>query len=139
MVDFVIRVPMTEILGADTMVWLIPWHTICELIGWIAAVLFAYVTNKIWVFCEKDWSARKVAKELTSFAGGRVLTFLIQTGLMVLLIDFLHADAFPHLVWGAGLIGASGYFAVSMMVAVIVIVLNYIFSKLFVFGKKKEN
>ena len=108
------------------------------MIAWIAAVLFAYVTNKKWVFEEKDWSARAVARELPTFAGGRVVTLLIQLFLMWLMIDATHLDKTWLLTWGAGLIGQKGDFSVKVIVAVVVVILNYVISKMFVFKKKDK-
>ncbi len=139
LVDFLVYTPLTAIFGADYKLIGIPWYIITSIIAWIAAVLFAYITNKIWVFEERDWTPRAVARELPSFAGGRVLTLLIQLFLMWLMIDAMHLDKTALLTWGAGLIGQSGDFAVKAIVAVVVVILNYVFSKLFVFrGKSKK-
>lgn len=140
LVDFVVCLPLTAIFGADYKVaGIVPWHTITEVIGWIAAVMFAYVTNKIWVFEEKDWSARRVARELPLFAGGRVVTLLIQLFLTWIMIDIAHLEASALLKWGAGLVGLDdGYIVVRAIVAVVVIVLNYVISKLLVFRKKEK-
>lgn len=138
LVDFAVYTPLTAIFGADHKLFgFIPWYIVTSVIAWAAAVLFAYVTNKKWVFENKDWSARAVARELPTFAGGRVLTLLIQLFLMWLMIDVTHLDKTWLLTWGAGLIGQKGDFSVKAIVAVVVIVLNYIISKLFVFKKKK--
>lgn len=138
-VDFAVCLPLTAIFGADYKIaGFAPWHTVTEVIGWTAAVLFAYVTNKIWVFEERDWSAKCVARELPVFAGGRVATLLIQLFLTWLMIDIAHLEASALLSWGAGLVGFDdGYIVVRAIVAVVVIVLNYVISKLFVFKKKK--
>ena len=137
-VDFAVYTPLTKILGADYKVaGLIPWYIITSVIAWIAAVLFAYVTNKIWVFEERDWSAGKVVREIIAFAGGRVVTLLVQLFLMWLMIDATHLDKTALLTWGAGLIGQNGDFAVKAIVAVVVVILNYVISKLFVFKKNK--
>lgn len=138
-VDFAVYTPLTAILGADYKVaGVIPWYIVTSVIAWIAAVLFAYVTNKIWVFEEKDWSPRAVGRELPTFAGGRVVTLLVQLALMWLMIDATHLDKTWLFTWGSGLIGQNGDFAVKMVVAVVVVILNYVISKLFVFRKKKN-
>ena len=67
-----------------------------------------------------------------------MLTLLIQLFLMWFLIDLTHLDKTALLVWGTGLFGLKGDFAVKAIVAVIVVILNYIFSKLFVFRNKKS-
>ncbi len=138
-VDFAVYTPLTAIFGADYKIaGVIPWYIVTSVIAWVAAVLFAYVTNKRWVFEEKDWSLRTVARELPTFAGGRVVTLLIQLFLMWLMIDLTHLDKTWLLTWGSGLIGQKGDFAVKAIVAVVVVVLNYVISKLFVFKKKEQ-
>lgn len=138
-VDLIVYTPLTAIFGANyKLAGIIPWYIITNIIAWTAAVLFAYVTNKMWVFEEKDWSAEKVARELSSFAGGRVITLLIQLFLIWVMIDVAHLDKTAFLTWGAGLIGQAGDFAVKMIVMVVVVILNYIISKLFVFRKKRK-
>ncbi|MDR3239882.1 MAG: GtrA family protein [Clostridiales bacterium] len=77
------------------------------------AVLFAFVVNKHFVFLSKDWRFRVAAKELAQFSGGRFLTYLVETGLLYLLIDILHFSG-----------GACKIFT-----QVVVVVLNYIISK----------
>ena len=78
LVDILVYTPLTEILGADYKIaGFIPWYIVTSVIAWAAAVLFAYVTNKKWVFEEKDWSAKAIGRELPVFAGGRVVTLLI--------------------------------------------------------------
>ena len=138
LVDFLVYTPLTAIFGANYKIaGVLSWYIITSVIAWAAAVLFAYVTNKIWVFEKKDWSPRAVARELPVFAGGRVVTLLIQLFLMWLMIDVAHLDVTALFRWGAGLVGLEGDFVVKAIVAVVVIVLNYVISKLFVFRKDK--
>lgn len=89
-----------------------------NILSWICAVTFAYVTNRIFVFKSKS---KQVVKEVTSFVSSRILTLLLDMGIMFLFVTVLHLnDKIMKLV-----------------VQVIVTILNYIFSKLFVFHKKK--
>ena len=57
---------------------------------------------------------------------------------MWIMIDVTHLDKTWLLTWGAGLIGRQGDFAVKMIVSVVVVILNYVISKLFVFRKKDK-
>lgn len=89
-----------------------------NILSWVCAVTFAYVTNRIFVFKSKS---KQVVKEVTSFVSSRILTLLLDMGIMFLFVTVLHLnDKIMKLV-----------------VQVIVTILNYIFSKLFVFHKKK--
>lgn len=98
-----------------------------KLIAWVVAVLFAFFTNKIWVFESKSWAPRVFWRELISFVGARVLTGLLE----VFGTPFLVSIGLDQ-----KLFGVEGMWAV-IIVSFIVIVANYIFSKLFIFTKKE--
>lgn len=112
-------------------------YTVAQVVQWIAAVLFAFFTNRKWVFtkAEKDIS---VISQLLKFSGGRVITFFIDY-LVTLFAAIGIAAAFKWSSavfflgreWNLAEIGAK------VIAAVIVIVCNYIFSKIFVFKNKK--
>ena len=112
-------------------------YTIAQVIQWVAAVLFAFFTNKKWVFTDADKNVSTV-KQLTVFAGGRVVTFLIDL-FGTILVAIAVAKLIPALTcvtllgreWNLAEIGAK------VLAAVIVIIANYIFSKIFVFKNKK--
>ena len=94
---------------------------VANIISWIIAVLFAYVTNRIWVFNSHCETKGAFAREVLSFYGGRVFTLLVEEGLLFVFIKLLDLNAM----------------AVKIIAQVVIIVLNYIISKLFVFRKKK--
>ena len=101
--------------------------TIANIIAWVGAVAFAYITNKLWVFESKSWSLEVVWKELGMFLGARIFSGIFEIGL------------FPVLVWlgmNQAIFGVEGMLA-KVVISVLVIVLNYIFSKLLVFKKKE--
>jgi putative flippase GtrA len=90
--------------------------------AWLIAVIFAYIVNKIGVFRSPSEDVRDEASKVTKFIGARVVTLLIeQLGMYV----FTERMSFHRLL-------------VKACLAVIVIVLNYIFSKLFIFKNKSE-
>lgn len=94
-----------------------------HVIAWSVAVVFAYVTNKLFVFESRKRDAAVIAREFFSFSGSRVLTLLIQEAVVWALFDCLKINEY----------------AVKIAASVIVIVLNYIISKLVVFrGGKAE-
>ncbi|MBQ9760734.1 MAG: GtrA family protein [Clostridia bacterium] len=92
-----------------------------NVIAWISAVLFAFVTNRLFVFESKEKKASAVLRELCTFSGGRVFTLLLQE-----LIVFIFYDC---LTWSP--------YLVKIAAAVLVIVLNYFISKFLVFRKGK--
>lgn len=90
------------------------WGTVVSnVISWVGAVLFAFITNKWFVFESKSWNLKLVATELIGFFGARVITGLIDLGLMYLLVDLLSREAMT----------------MKLLVNVIVIILNYVASK----------
>ena len=113
-------------------------YTAAQVIQWIAAVLFAFFTNRKWVFTKADKEV-PIAKQLPVFAGGRVLTFLLDyvvtyfgaIALCNMIPAFNNVD-FAGREWNLNEIGAK------VVAAVIVIIGNYFFSKLLVFRGKKE-
>ena len=92
---------------------------VANVLSWILSVLFAYVTNRTWVFESSADTKPGVIREMASFFGGRVATLLIEEGILAVFITWL---GFPAM-W------------VKVAAQVIVIVLNYVISKLFVFRK----
>ena len=94
--------------------------TISNLIAWTGAVSFAFFTNKPFVFHSHDWSAAVVIPELTRFLSCR-----IGSGVLELLIPFVFVDLLKgsFLFW-------------KLASQIIVVILNYIASKLLVFKKK---
>ncbi|MGD6817417.1 GtrA family protein [Metabacillus sp. 84] len=91
-------------------------------IAWILSVLFAFITNKLYVFSSKEFDFPTLVKEALSFTGFRLASFAIDLGLMILLVELIRVnDTFSKIA-----------------VNIVVIVLNYTVSKLFVFKTKKE-
>lgn len=101
--------------------------TLANIIAWIVAVIFAYITNKLWVFESKSWKPDVVLKEAGMFLGARIFSGIFEIGLFPLLM-FLGLNQ--------SLFGVEGMVA-KVLISVLVIVLNYIFSKLLVFRKKE--
>lgn len=93
------------------------------------AILFAFVTNKLWVFLSKSWAPSVVLPEFLKFISARSVTAVIET-LGVPLLVSLGVDG--------AVFGVEGMVA-KALVSVIVIILNYVFSKLFIFKDKKNN
>ena len=97
--------------------WLHLSAAVSNVIAWVVAVAFAYLTNKPFVFKSSDWSAETVIPELTKFVGGRVFSGGLETAIIFITVDMLH--------WNGNLM--------KLITSVLVVVINYIISKLFVF------
>ena len=94
--------------------------------AWIAAVLFAFVTNKWLVFESKSLEKQTVLKELSMFVSSRVLTGVIEiVGLPLLVYVGLNQSLF----------GVEGFVA-KVFISIVVIILNYVLSRILVFNKK---
>lgn len=92
-------------------------YMVCTVLSWVCAVLFAYITNRLFVFK----SSNKVSGELASFVGSRILSLLSEMATMFILVDLIKVNDKIS----------------KILVQFLVLVLNYIFSKIFVFKKKK--
>ena len=91
---------------------------IANIISWIIAVLFAYFANRVYVFKSEE---KNIKKEATSFIGSRIFTLLLDMLTMFIIVTVLHLN---------DKIG-------KIISQIIVMVGNYIISKLFVFKNKK--
>lgn len=101
---------------------------ISNIISWILAVIFAYVTNKIFVFESYSWKLNFIMKEFTLFVSARLLTGIIE----VLGVSFLVGLGLDQTVFGLkGMVS-------KVLVSIIVVILNYVFSKLFIFKKSNS-
>ena len=111
-------------------------YLIAQIVQWVAAVLFAFFTNRKWVFTEADKSKGSMGRQLILFAGSRVASFLLDLavtyGCTLLLALFIKT---PPVILGIAL--TPGVIA-KLVAAVLVIIANYVLSKLFVFTKKKD-
>lgn len=91
---------------------------VANLFSWVAAVSFAYATNRTWVFPSKEMGFG-VFREAGTFFGGRIFTLLLEEAILYIFITLL---LFPPLT-------------VKILAQVAVLVLNYVISKLIVFKK----
>lgn len=91
--------------------------SVSTIIAWVLSVLFAFFTNKIYVFESRNGN---FLKEMISFFGCRVFTGVLDLLIMILFVDFWH---FPSMI-------------IKIASNVLVIILNYIFSKFIIFKKR---
>ncbi len=93
--------------------------SLSTIIAWVLSVIFAYITNKIWVFNSDRRKLKDILIEFTRFVGCRLTTGLIDLVIMVVFCTWL---GFNDLV-------------IKIMSNVLVIIMNYIFSKLIIFRR----
>ena len=101
--------------------WLGLTAGISNVLSWIGAVLFAFLTNKPFVFKSHDWSAKVVWPEFGKFVSCRIGSGLLETGILFVTADML--------CWNGNWM--------KVVTSVLVVVLNYFGSKLLVFANKK--
>ena len=95
---------------------------LANLISWIIAVAVAYITNRTWVFAVHAAGARAISLEILSFYMSRVATFLLEEAILLVFVTWLDLPSMP----------------VKIAASVLVVLLNYVFSKIFVFKKSGE-
>ena len=99
-------------------------------IAWAVAVLVAYLTNRRWVFASRS-RGRDAIREFGAFVGCRVVTGVMDEIIMVVGVDALGPALFSPVPW----MWRQG---VKVFSNVLVVILNYVFSKLFIFRKRER-
>ena len=110
-VNYVVYLPCYNLLSMSS--------AVSNMIAWVAAVAFAFLTNKPFVFRSHDWSPKTVARELSAFLATRIGSGVLETLILFLAVDLLS--------WNGNLW--------KLLTSVIVVVVNYLGSKLLVFRK----
>ena len=110
-VNYIVYLPCYNLMGLSA--------TVSNVIAWAVAVAFAYLTNKPFVFRSHDWSAKTVVPELTKFVGSRIFSGALETGIIFVTVDCLN--------WNGNLM--------KLITGILVVILNYVASKLLVFRK----
>ena len=110
-VNYVVYLPLYNIVGFSA--------TLSNCLAWIVAVAFAYLTNKPFVFKSRDWSFKTVAPELAKFVACRLGSGFAETAIIFVTVDLLKINGN----------------IMKLVTSVIVVILNYIASKLLVFRK----
>ncbi len=111
-VNYIVYLPCYNLLQLSS--------SVSNVLAWVVAVAFAYLTNKPFVFRSYDWSAKTVIPELTKFVGTRLGSGALETVILFIFVDTLQMNGN---LW-------------KLITSVLVVILNYIGSKLLVFRKK---
>lgn len=127
LVNFIAFGIFTKILGEDL-------YLLNNAIAWVVGVIFAFVTNKLFVFESRSWSGRTAGKEFIEFVGARLFSFGVEEGGMWLFVDALSFGEKSLTLFGFTI---TGQIIAKLALAVIVVILNYFFSKFIIFRKKK--
>ena len=111
-VNYLIYLPVYNFCGLSA--------ALSNVIAWVGAVIFAFLTNKPFVFRSHDWSAKTVVPELTKFVSCRIASGVLETVILFLAVDCMNWNGN---IW-------------KLVTQVLVIIINYVGSKLLVFRKK---
>ena len=111
-VNYLIYLPCYNLLGLSS--------SVSNVMAWVVAVAFAYVTNKPFVFHSYDWSRETVIPELSKFIGTRLGSGALETLILLVTVDWLGMNGN---LW-------------KIVTSVLVVIINYVGSKLLVFRKK---
>lgn len=111
-VNYLIYLPVYNYLGFSA--------AVSNMIAWVGAVAFAYLTNKPFVFRSHDWSAKVVFPELAKFISCRLASGVLETAILFVTVDCLRWNGN---IW-------------KLVTQVLVVIFNYVGSKLLVFRKK---
>lgn len=98
---------------------------ISNILSWICAIFFAFVTNKLWVFNSKSWKVKVFMPELGKFISARLITGVLE----IVLVPFLVGVGMNQIIFGIEGMAAKA------AVSVLIVVLNYVFSKIFIFKR----
>lgn len=125
-VNFVVYWLMLKVMG-DHM------YLIANVVAWLASVIYAFITNKLYVFksTAKDWHT--VLKEALQFGGARTIGLVFEEiGLLVMLGVANFAEYTLHI----GSFSVDGTMLIKLFLAIFVIISNYFFSKFIIFKKR---
>ena len=96
---------------------------VANVLSWIITVTFAYLTNRTWVFDAATENRKELLNQIWKFFSGRIVTLVIEEAILLVFITWLGLNSM----------------VVKIVAQVIVIVLNYVISKLFVFNKSSQD
>jgi len=97
-------------------------YRISNAVAWLLSVLFAYITNKLYVFESKSLEFGIVIREFASFVGCRLVSGAFDMIFMIAAVEVVRMDDF----------------IAKLCTNVFVVIVNYIFSKIFIFKKQKQ-
>ena len=127
-VNFIVFWLFNRLLGKN-------YYLISNVIAWVAAVAFAYITNKIWVFESKVTKPKALIKEIVEFFVARLFSLGVEEAGLLIFVDLLK---FKNLSFELFTFAITGEILAKIILAVVVVILNYIFSKFIIFKKDRN-
>lgn len=114
LVNYVVYFVCTKVFGID--------YLIGNVVAWFLSVLFAFWVNKVYVFRSYEKDMKTMIREFGSFVSARVFSGVLETGMLALFVETLHFNSD----------------VVKIAASVLVVVINYVLSKLIIFKKHEE-
>ena len=114
LVNYAVYFLCTKAVGID--------YLISNGVAWVAAVIFAFWVNKVYVFQSQKRDAKTMVREFGTFVSARVLSGVLETGMLLLFVEVLHFNDS----------------VIKVIASVLVVIINYILSKLIIFRKQGE-
>lgn len=114
LVNYVVYFVCTKALGID--------YLISNVVAWFLSVLFAFWVNKVYVFRSYGKDVKTMAREFGTFVSARVLSGVLETGMLALFVETLHFNSD----------------VVKIAASILVVIINYVLSKLIIFKKQGE-
>ena len=115
LVNFLIYFPCYNLLALGA--------AVSNALAWAVSVAFAFVVNKLFVFDSKSWAVETVLPEIWKFVSARIFSGVLETGLLFIFVTLLHMNDS----------------VIKIAAGIIVVILNYVMSKLLIFKKKKKD
>jgi len=112
-INYISFVLLTKLYNIDI-------HT-SNIIAWVISVIFAYFTNKLFVFESKSFKFNVLGKEILSFGAARILSLLLEELILFIFVDKLGMEKL----------------IIKLIANIIVVIVNYILSKFIIFKKEK--
>lgn len=97
-------------------------YRISTTIAWFISVVFAFITNKIFVFNSKGLDVKTILSEFMSFLFFRILSYIIDLGMMIVLVEWIKMNDL----------------VAKILANIIVVIVNYVASKYYIFRSAKS-
>ncbi|MBQ6825992.1 MAG: GtrA family protein [Clostridia bacterium] len=107
-----------------------------NILSWIISVAFAFFTNKLWVFESKSFKFSVIKGEIIGFLSARIFSLVLEEAGLFFMIDLIKFSAFKTEILGFTI---TGELIAKLIMQIIVVIANYIFSKFIIFKRKKQN
>ena len=125
-VNFVVYWAMLKVMGEGM-------YLVANIFAWLASVIYAFITNKLYVFKSTAQDMSTVLKEAAQFGGARLLSLVFEEVGLLLLLGAANLSEYTLYL---GSFSIDGTMLIKLILAVFVVMSNYFFSKFIIFRKR---